>query len=45
MHAKLNRVRAGTNPFIDPEGYRAFVEEHEQAFKEKLAAQQRGGRP
>ena len=42
MNAKLNRLGAGdTNPFIDPEGYRGFVEEREQAFKEKLAVQQR----
>ncbi len=43
MDVKLKRLgTGGTNPFIDPEGYRAFVEEHEQAFKKKLAAQQRG---
>lgn len=43
MDAKLKRLGAGhTNPFVDPGGYQAFVEEHEQTFKEKLAEQQRG---
>lgn len=37
MDAKLKRLQAGSaNPFIDPEGYRAFVAEHEQDFKEKV---------
>ncbi len=42
MDAKLKRLSAGgTNPFIDPAGYRAFIEEHERAFKERLARQER----
>ena len=41
MDAKLKRVHAGAkNPFIDPEGYRAYVREREQAFRKELAAQQ-----
>lgn len=41
MDEKLQRLRAGSdNPFIDPAGYRLFVAEHEQLFREKLADQQ-----
>jgi metallo-beta-lactamase class B len=41
MDEKLKRLQAGgRNPFIDPDGYRAFITESEQAFREKLAAQQ-----
>ena len=44
MDEKLNKLRAGgPNPFIDPEGYRAFVNEHEQAFRAELRAQQQHG--
>jgi metallo-beta-lactamase class B len=43
MESKLKRLRAGApNRFIDPEGYRAFVSEHEQAFRKELSAQQQG---
>jgi metallo-beta-lactamase class B len=43
MDAKLKRVKAGAaNPFIDPQGYRAYVAEREQAFRQELATQQRG---
>jgi metallo-beta-lactamase class B len=43
MDAKLKRVKAGSaNPFVDPQGYRAYVAEREQAFRKELAAQQRG---
>lgn len=41
MDEKLKRLRAGdTNAFIDPKGYRAFVDEHERAFRDELAKQQ-----
>ncbi len=41
MDDKLKRLRAGgRNPFIDPEGYRAYVQEREEAFRRELAAQQ-----
>src|SRR5579875_3650706 len=43
MDAKLKRLKTGgANPFIDPEGYRAYVAEREQAFRQELANQQRG---
>jgi metallo-beta-lactamase class B len=42
MDAKLQRVHPGApNPFIDPQGYRAYVSEREQAFRAELAAQQK----
>ncbi len=41
MDEKLKLVKVGgPNPFIDPAGYKAFVEEREQAFRKELAAQQ-----
>lgn len=43
MDDKLKRLGTGAaNPFIDPEGYRAFVKEREEAFRQELVAQQRG---
>jgi metallo-beta-lactamase class B len=42
MDEKLKRLRAGArNPFVDPEGYRAYVSDREQAFQAELSAQQR----
>lgn len=42
MEAKHERLKAGgKNPFIDPEGYRAYVEQKEQAFRDKLAEQKK----
>jgi metallo-beta-lactamase class B len=35
--AKLNQ--GGPNPFIDPEGYRAYLEQSEENFRNNLAAQ------
>jgi metallo-beta-lactamase class B len=41
MDEKLARLKVGgANPFIDPAGYRAFVDEREQAFRKELAAEQ-----
>jgi len=37
--ARLQRHEAG-NPFIDPEGYRDYLDKAEQAFKRELAEQQ-----
>ena len=38
MLAKYERVKtASTNPFIDPPGYRAYVEQKEQAYRKTLA--------
>src|SRR4051794_13608473 len=41
MVAKYERSRQGDgiNPFVDPEGYRAYVAQKEQAFRTTLAAQ------
>ncbi len=41
-YAKLNK--AGTNPFIDPAGYKAYVNEREHAFQTELKRQQAIGR-
>jgi metallo-beta-lactamase class B len=41
MDEKLARRKPGApNPFIDPAGYRAFVDDREQAFRQELARQQ-----
>ena len=43
--AKYARMNAGgPNPFIDPEGYRRYVVEREQAFRAELARQERESR-
>ena len=42
MVEKYERAQKGTeakNPFVDPEGYRAFVTKKERAFRDELAAQ------
>jgi metallo-beta-lactamase class B len=42
LAAKAGRVRAGAqiNPFVDPEGYRRFVDRAEQAYLKQLRAEQ-----
>jgi hypothetical protein len=42
MIQKFEKSKSGTakNPFIDPEGYRAYVELKEKAFRDTLTAQQ-----
>ena len=41
MDEKLARRKAGgNNPFIDPAGYRAYVEDREEAFRKELAKQE-----
>jgi metallo-beta-lactamase class B len=41
MDDKLKQLRAGArNAFVDPEGYRAYVKEREQAFFSELSLQQ-----
>ena len=41
MDQKLKRLRAGdSQAFIDPAGYRAYVDDREQAFRAELAKQQ-----
>ncbi len=45
MDDKLKKLRAGgRNPFIDPEGYRAYIKERERAFRAELSAQQQSSR-
>jgi catechol 2,3-dioxygenase-like lactoylglutathione lyase family enzyme len=36
---KLPKMGSGANPFIDPAGYKAYVEEREQAFEKELTKQ------
>jgi metallo-beta-lactamase class B len=44
LEAKYPRLAQGTpGPFVDPEGYRAFVLAKEQAFQTELARQRAGG--
>ena len=42
LDEKLKRLGQSQNPFIDPEGYRAYIADREQAFRRKLAEQQGG---
>jgi len=44
LKAKYEKRQAGgdVNPFIDPEGYKAYVAERNEAFKTELARQQQG---
>jgi arylsulfatase len=46
MIAKYERARnsASSNPFVDPAGYRAYVDLKEKAFRETLAMQQSAAR-
>ena len=44
LESKYARMSANTNPFIDPKGYHAFVDDREQAFRTELARQQSAGR-
>ena len=37
MHARQRGIQA--NPFIDPQGYTAYLEATEKAFRERLASQ------
>lgn len=42
MEAKHSRMKDGApNPFIDPQGYRAYVSEREQAYRRMMAEQKR----
>jgi metallo-beta-lactamase class B len=44
MIEKYERAKKGaaTNPFVDPEGYRAYVAQKEKAFRDTLAEQRAG---
>ncbi len=41
MLAKYERLKQGGagNPFVDPEGYRAYIADREKAYLETLAKQ------
>jgi metallo-beta-lactamase class B len=42
LTAKFARLAPGAaNPFVDPQGYRAYIEERERAFRATLAEQQK----
>ena len=44
LAAKYPKLNAGSpNPFIDPAGYKAYVEERDQAFQKELARQKAAG--
>lgn len=42
MEQKYARISGPTNPFIDPAGYKSYVEEREQAFRRELGFQSTG---
>ena len=45
MEAKYQKMKAGgPNPFIDPEGYRAYVAERQTNFEKTLTKQQAAAR-
>jgi metallo-beta-lactamase class B len=45
LEAKYPRLKAGgANPFIDPDGYKRYVAEREQAFRRALERQQQAAR-
>jgi metallo-beta-lactamase class B len=45
MEGKVKRVQQGArSPFIDPEGYRAYVADRERAFRAELARQRGSSR-
>jgi metallo-beta-lactamase class B len=42
LEEKYKRLeKGGANPFVDPEGYRSYIAEREQAFLGELAKQQK----
>jgi metallo-beta-lactamase class B len=41
MDGKRKKMGSGTNPFIDPAGYKAFLDENEKDFLDELAKQQK----
>jgi metallo-beta-lactamase class B len=46
MEAKYARMKeAGPNPFVDPDGYKTYVAEREQAFRKELAKQKAEATP
>jgi len=46
MKAKYAKLKPGSpNPFIDRDGYKAYIADREAAFRKNLAGQQAGGEP
>jgi metallo-beta-lactamase class B len=46
MKAKYAKLKpGGPNPFIDRDGYKAYIADREAAFRKNLASQQAGGEP
>ena len=46
MEAKFAQLKnGGANPFADPEGYKSYVAEREQAFRSELAKQTAAAKP
>lgn len=46
LQAKYARMKAGeANPFIDPEGYKSYIAEREQKFRDELARQTAAANP
>ena len=46
MEAKFTQLKkGGANPFVDPEGYKSYVAEREQAFRSELAKQTAAEKP
>jgi metallo-beta-lactamase class B len=47
MDVRLARMAAGEGiePFIDPQGYKGYLDEYESAFRGQLAREQSGGPP
>jgi hypothetical protein len=44
MEAKVKRMSAntGSNPFIDPEGYRNYIASYEKSYNEQLQRERTG---
>jgi metallo-beta-lactamase class B len=42
MTEKFARLNSGVNPFVDPEGYKNYVADREQAFEAELKKQTKG---
>ncbi len=43
LESKYPRMTRDANPFIDPQGYKEFVDDREQAFRTELTRQQAAG--
>jgi metallo-beta-lactamase class B len=42
MEEKFRKMKDGGNPFIDPAGYRAYIDERQRAFEKNLQEQRAG---